>query len=270
MIKAGICGAAGRMGKTILEVVNDTDGVSVGAAIEQSGSPALGLDAGEQAGIGRLGVSVTDDIESVIDDFDVLIEFTRADAVLNNLEQCRAGKKRAVIGTTGLTAGQQQAIRSASAEIAVVFAPNMSAGVNLCFKLAELAAAAIGDSTDIEIIEAHHNRKIDAPSGTAVRLGEIVAETLGRDLEECAVYGRQGLTGARERKTIGFETIRAGDIVGEHTVMFAGEGERVEIRHVATSRKTFAGGAVRAAQWIMDKENGLYSMQDVLGLNAAQ
>ena len=267
MIKAGICGAAGRMGKTILEVVNDTDGVSVGAAIEQSGSPALGLDAGEQAGIGRLGVGVTDDIGSVIDDFDVLIDFTRADTVLKNLEQCRANKKRVVIGTTGLSAGQQQAIRSASAEIAIVFAPNMSAGVNLCFKLAELAAAAIGDSTDIEIIEAHHNRKIDAPSGTAVRLGEIVAETLGRDLEECAVYGRQGLTGARERKTIGFETIRAGDIVGEHTVMFAGEGERVEIRHVATSRKTFAGGAVRAAQWIMDKENGLYSMQDVLGLN---
>ena len=267
MIKAGICGAAGRMGKTILEVVNDTDGVSVGAAIEQSDSPALGLDAGEQVGIGRLGVGITDKIGTVVDDFDVLIDFTQADAVLKNLEQCRANKKRVVIGTTGLSAGQQQAIRSASAEIAIVFAPNMSAGVNLCFKLAELAATAIGDSTDIEIIEAHHNRKIDAPSGTAVRLGEIVAETLGRDLEECAVYGRQGLTGARDRKTIGFETIRAGDIVGEHTVMFAGEGERVEIRHVATSRKTFAGGAVRAAQWIMDKENGLYSMQDVLGLN---
>ena len=267
MIKAGICGAAGRMGKTILEVVNDTDAVSVGAAIEQSDSPALGLDAGEQVGIGRLGVGITDKIGTVVDDFDVLIDFTQADAVLKNLEQCRANKKRVVIGTTGLSAGQQQAIRSASAEIAIVFAPNMSAGVNLCFKLAELAATAIGDSTDIEIIEAHHNRKIDAPSGTAVRLGEIVAETLGRDLAECAVYGRQGLTGARERKTIGFEIIRAGDIVGEHTVMFAGEGERVEIRHVATSRKTFAGGAVRAAQWIMDKETGLYSMQDVLGLN---
>ena len=267
MIKAGICGAAGRMGRTILEVINDTDGITAGAAIEQSNSPMLGADAGEQAGIGRLGVGITDMIGTVMDDFDVLIDFTQADAVLENLEQCRAGKKRAVIGTTGLSAEQQQAIRSASAEIAIVFAPNMSAGVNLCFKLAELAAAAIGDSTDIEIIEAHHNRKIDAPSGTAVRLGEIVAETLGRDLEECAVYGRQGLTGPRDRNTIGFETIRAGDIVGEHTVMFAGAGERVEIRHVATSRKTFAGGAVRAARWIMDRENGLYSMQDVLGLN---
>ena len=267
MIKAGICGAAGRMGKTILEVIDATAGVAVGAAIEQKGSPMLGLDAGEVAGIGRQGVSITDDIEAVMNDFDVLIDFTQADAVLKNLDKCRTNKKRVVIGTTGLSAGQQQEIRTATRDIAIVFAPNMSVGVNLCFKLAELAAGIIGDSTDIEIIEAHHNRKIDAPSGTAVRLGEIVADTLGRDLEECAVYGRQGFTGARDRKTIGFETIRAGDIVGEHTVMFAGAGERVEIRHVATNRKTFAGGAVRAAQWIMGKETGLYSMQDVLGLS---
>ena len=267
MIKAGICGAAGRMGKTILEVIDATAGVAVGAAIEQKGSPMLGLDAGEVAGIGRQGVSITDDIEAVMNDFDVLIDFTQADAVLKNLDKCRTNKKRVVIGTTGLSAGQQQEIRTASRDIAIVFAPNMSVGVNLCFKLAELAAGIIGDSTDIEIIEAHHNRKIDAPSGTAVRLGEIVADTLGRDLEDCAVYGRQGFTGARDRKTIGFETIRAGDIVGEHTVMFAGAGERVEIRHVATNRKTFAGGAVRAAQWIMGKETGLYSMQDVLGLS---
>ena len=270
MIKAGICGAAGRMGKTILEVIDSTAGITVGAAIEQSNSPMLGLDAGEVAGIGRQGVSITDDIESVLNDFDVLIDFTQADAVLENLEMCRAGKKRVIIGTTGLSAEQQQVIQTAGREIAVVFAPNMSVGVNLCFKLAELAASIIGDSTDIEIIEAHHNRKIDAPSGTAVRLGEIVADTLGRDLEECAVYGRQGFTGPRDSKTIGFETIRAGDIVGEHTVMFAGAGERVEIRHVATNRKTFAGGAVRAAQWIMGKETGLYNMQDVLGLNTTQ
>ena len=266
MTKAAISGAAGRMGKTILEVISETDGISAGAAIEQSDSPALGLDAGEQAGIGRLGVSVTDNIQSVIDDFDVLIDFTRADAVLQNLEACRAGNKKAVIGTTGLSAEQQEVLKAASEETAIVFAPNMSVGVNLCFKLAELAASIVGDSTDIEIIEAHHNRKIDAPSGTAVRLGEIVAAELGRDLAECGVYGREGFTGPRDRKTIGFETIRAGDIVGEHTLMFAGAGERVEIRHVATSRKTFAGGAVRAAQWIMDKETGLYSMQDVLGL----
>ena len=172
MIKAGICGAAGRMGKTILEVIDATDGVAVGAAIEQKGSPMLGLDAGEVAGIGRQGVSITDDIEAVMNDFDVLIDFTQADAVLKNLDKCRTNKKRVVIGTTGLSAGQQQEIRTATRDIAIVFAPNMSVGVNLCFKLAELAAGIIGDSTDIEIIEAHHNRKIDAPSGTAVRLGE--------------------------------------------------------------------------------------------------
>ena len=266
MTRAAICGAAGRMGKTILEVVGATDGITAGAAIEQRGSPALGLDAGEQAGTGRLGVSVTDDIGAVMDNFDVLIDFTRADAVLENLEQCRINGKRVVIGTTGLSAEQQQTLRAASEQTAIVFAPNMSVGVNLCFKLAELAAQVLGDSADIEIIEAHHNRKIDAPSGTAVRLGEIVADTLGRDLAECAVYGRQGITGPRARNTIGFETIRAGDIVGEHTLMFAGEGERVEIRHVASNRKTFATGAVRAARWIMDKESGLYSMQDVLAL----
>ena len=254
------------MGKTILEVIGETADITVGAAIELSNSPALGRDAGEQAGIGRQDVSITDDIEAVMNDFDVLIDFTQADAVLENLEFCRAGNKKVVIGTTGLSAEQQQVIRAASRQIAIVFAPNMSVGVNLCFKLVELAAGIIGDSTDIEIIEAHHNRKIDAPSGTAVRLGEIVADTLGRDLADCAVYGRQGFTGPRDKKTIGFETIRAGDIVGEHTVMFAGAGERVEIRHVATNRKTFAGGAVRAAQWIMGKETGLYSMQDVLGL----
>ena len=267
MISAAICGVAGRMGKTILEVIGATDGIAVGAAIEQRGAAALGLDAGEQAGLGRLGVSVTDHIEAVLDDFDVLIDFTRAAAVSENLEACRAGNKRMVIGTTGLSAEQQQALRTASEQLAIVFAPNMSVGVNLCFKLAQLAAGIVGDSTDIEIIEAHHGRKIDAPSGTALRLGEIVAAELGRDLAECAVYGREGFTGPRERKTIGFETIRAGDIVGEHTLMFAGAGERVEIRHVATSRKTFAGGAVRAAQWIMDREAGLYSMQDVLGLS---
>ena len=258
------------MGRAILEVINDTAGITVGAAIEHSNSPMLGVDAGEQAGIGRQGVGITDNIAAVMDDFDVLIDFTQADAVLENLEQCRAGKKRVVIGTTGLSAEQQQTVQSASRELAIVFAPNMSVGVNLCFKLVELAAGIVGDSTDVEIIEAHHNRKIDAPSGTALHLGEIVASTLGRDLAECAVYGRQGFTGPREPKTIGFETIRAGDIVGEHTVMFAGAGERVEIRHVASSRKTFAGGAVRAAQWIMEKETGWYSMQDVLGLAREQ
>lgn len=266
MIRIAICGAAGRMGRTLLEVCRDTDDVSLGAAIEHAGSPVLGMDAGEMAGIGRQGVSIVSDINQVINDFDVLIDFTLADAVLANLECCCAAGRRMVIGTTGLDDSQKQAIHKAAADIAIVFAPNMSIGVNLVFRLAQLAARIIGADTDIEIIEAHHNQKQDAPSGTAVRLGEIIAAELGRDLKDCAVYGRQGHTGARDPKTIGFETIRAGDIVGDHTVMFAASGERVEITHKASSRKTFANGAVRAARWVMEKESGLYDMQDVLGL----
>jgi len=266
MTRIAICGAAGRMGRTLLEVCRDTDGVTLGAAIEHAGSPVLGMDAGEMAGIGRQGVTVVSDINQVMDAFDVLIDFTLADAVLDNLERCRAAGKRVVIGTTGLNDGQKQDIQKAAADIAIVFAPNMSIGVNLVFRLAQLAARIVGADTDIEIIEAHHNQKQDAPSGTAVRLGEIIAAELGRDLKDCAVYGRQGHTGVRDPKTIGFETIRAGDIVGDHTVMFAASGERVEITHKASSRKTFANGAVRAARWVMEKESGLYDMQDVLGL----
>jgi len=266
MIKIGVCGAAGRMGKTIQEVIADTENVVLGAAIEHKTSPAVGADAGEMAGIARQGIDIVAEISEVTDDFDVLIDFTLADAVIENLKQCHVKGKKAVIGTTGLSDEQKKEIQTASDDMAIVFAPNMSIGVNLCFKLTELAARIVGDSTDIEIIEAHHNQKKDAPSGTAVRLGEIVADTLDRDLKECAAYGRAGTTGVRNPKTIGFEIIRAGDIVGEHTVMFAGVGERVEIRHVATSRKTFASGAVRAAQWIIEKQSGLYDMQDVLGL----
>lgn len=266
MINIGISGAAGRMGKTLLEAVRDGDGVALGAAVEHPDSPAIGRDAGELAGIGRQGVFIAKDLGAVADHFEVLVDFTVADAVLGNLEHCRARDKRMVIGTTGLSPQQQQAVRDASREIPIVFAPNMSVGVNLCFKLAELAARCVGDSADVEIIEAHHSQKRDAPSGTAMRLGEIVAATLGRELAECAVYGREGATGPRDPKTIGFETIRAGDIVGEHTVMFASAGERVEVRHVASNRKTFATGAVRAARWIMEQPAGLYDMQDVLEL----
>ena len=267
MTRIAICGAAGRMGRTLLEVCRDTEGVSLGAAIEHAGSPVLGMDAGEMAGIGRQGVTIVSDINQVVDDFDVLIDFTLADAVIANLQNCRAAGKRMVIGTTGLDDGQKEAIHNAAADIAIVFAPNMSIGVNLVFRLAQLAARIIGADTDIEIIEAHHNQKQDAPSGTAVRLGEIIAAQLGRDLKDCAVYGRQGHTGVRDPKTIGFETIRAGDIVGDHTVMFAASGERVEITHKASSRKTFANGALRAARWVMAKDAGLYDMQDVLGLS---
>ncbi|MFT5132053.1 MAG: 4-hydroxy-tetrahydrodipicolinate reductase [Gammaproteobacteria bacterium] len=266
MVRVGVCGAAGRMGKTILEVCQDTPEVEIGAAIEHPESPMLGLDAGNVAGIGEQNVVIVDDINSVLDDFDVLIDFTFAEATIDNLKKCQAAGKRMVIGTTGFNDSQQGEIRSLSKDCPLVFAPNMSVGVNLCFKLIELAAQIIGEDTDIEIIEAHHNQKKDAPSGTALRMGEIIAETLKRDLKECAVYGREGIGDVRDKKTIGFETIRGGDIVGEHTVMFASAGERVEIVHKASNRKTFASGAVRAARWLMDKENGLYDMQDVLGL----
>lgn len=267
MIRIAVAGAAGRMGKTILEVCRDTDGVDVGAAIEHADSPVLGHDAGETAGIGKLGVDIVADIDSVTDDFDVLIDFTLAEAVIGNVEKCRKAGRRMVIGTTGLDDNQKKKIHTAGKDIAIVFAPNMSIGVNLIFKLTQLAARIIGGDTDIEIIEAHHNQKKDAPSGTAVRLGEIIASELGRDLKDCAVYGREGHTGVRDPETIGFETIRAGDIVGDHTVMFASSGERVEITHKASSRKTFANGAVRAARWIMDRDKGVYDMQDVLGLD---
>lgn len=264
-VRIGVCGAAGRMGKTILEVCNETDDVEVTAAIEYSGSPVLGLDAGELAGIGKNGVTITDDITAIADQVDVMIDFTLATSVPINLQKCLVAKCKMVIGTTGLTHEDHEQIKLASKRIGIVFAPNMSIGVNLCFKLLEMASKVIGENSDIEIIEAHHNQKKDAPSGTAIHMGEVVANTLGRNLKECAVYGREGITGARDKKTIGFETIRAGDIVGDHTVMFATAGERVEITHRATSRKTFASGAVRAAQWLASKETGLYDMQDVLG-----
>ncbi len=265
-VRIGICGAAGKMGKTILEVCRETKDVNIGAALEYAGSSLLGVDAGEQAGIGKIGVPIVAGIADAMSKFDVLIDFTVAASVPANVEACRKAGKNMVIGTTGLSDAQKKIIADAAQDIAIVFAPNMSIGVNLCFKLLEMAAKVVGEDADIEIIEAHHREKKDAPSGTSLRMGEVVANTLGRNLKECAIYGREGITGPRDKKTIGFETIRAGDIVGEHTVMFATSGERVEISHKATSRKTFAGGAVRAAQWVAGKKSGLYDMQDVLGL----
>ena len=266
MVRVGVCGAAGRMGKTILDVCKETDGVEVTAAIEYSESPMLGIDAGEVAGIGKLGVLITDDISSIADQVDVIIDFTFAASVSANIKKCVSSSVKMVIGTTGLTDEDHEQIKLASNKIAIVFAPNMSIGVNLCLKLLEMASQVIGNDADIEIIEAHHRHKKDAPSGTAIRMGEVVANTLDRNLKDCAVYGREGITGERDKNTIGFETIRAGDIVGEHTVMFATDGERVEISHKATSRKTFASGAVRAAQWLATKKYGLFDMQDVLNL----
>jgi len=266
MTRVAIPGAAGRMGRNLIDACQRAEGLQLGATTERSGHDLIGSDAGLIAGVGELGVAIGDDLESVVDQFDVLVDFTVPAASLQHLDICRRHGKRIVIGTTGFSDDQKQQIEAASKEIAVVFAPNMSVGVNLCLKLLELAARVLGDEVDIEIIEAHHRHKVDAPSGTALRMGEVVANALGRDLKTCAVYGREGATGPRERKTIGFETIRAGDIVGEHTVMFAAEGERVEITHKASSRMTFAGGAVRAAGWVVSQPNGLYDMQDVLGL----
>ena len=261
-----VCGAAGQMGKAILQVCAQTDEVAAIAAIEQVDSEKLGMDSGEVAGLGNNHVQIISDLGTVINAFDVLIDFTSPDATIRNIETCRLAGKRMVVGTTGFNDEHRDIIQSAASDIAIVFAPNMSIGVNLCFKLTQLAAEVFGDSVDIEIIEAHHNQKKDAPSGTAIRLGEIVANVLNRRLSDCAVYGREGDSGPRDRKTIGFETIRAGDIVGDHTVMFVAAGERVEITHRATSRKTFASGAILASRWLMGRDSGLYDMQDVLNL----
>ncbi|ALG68021.1 4-hydroxy-tetrahydrodipicolinate reductase [Beggiatoa leptomitoformis] len=265
MIKIAIAGAAGRMGKNLIEATQQHPETILAAALEHPASTLLGADAGELAGVGKLSVTIKSELPQVLDQFDVLIDFTRPEVTLANLAYCRQAKKRIVIGTTGFSAEQKALITEAAQDIAIVFAPNMSIGVNLSLKLLEMAAKVLGDSVDIEVIEAHHRHKIDAPSGTALRMGEVVAQTLGRDLKTCAVYAREGITGERDRQTIGFQTIRAGDIVGEHTVMFADVGERIEITHKASSRMTFAKGAVRAAAWLTQKEQGLFDMQDVLG-----
>ncbi|PVY75955.1 dihydrodipicolinate reductase [Tamilnaduibacter salinus] len=266
MTRVAITGAAGRMGKVLVEAVDAADDLSLGAAIVHPDSSLVGADAGEVAGIGRAGVKLAARIDDVVDDFDVLVEFTFPDLTLSNLEACREHGKSAVIGTTGLTDAEKAQVARAAESIPVVFAPNMSVGVNLLLNLLRTAATAMGDDADVEVIEAHHRHKKDAPSGTALRLGEVVADALGRELSECAVYGREGFTGERPRNQIGFETIRAGDIVGEHTVLFAAMGERIEISHKASSRMTFARGAIRAASWLADRPVGLYDMQDVLDL----
>ncbi len=265
-MRVAVVGAAGRMGKNLIEAVGMTKGLELTAATEHPDSSLIGADAGEVAGVGKLGVTIAADLTAVVNDFDVVIDFTGLAPTLNHLSICREHGKKIVIGTTGFDDAQKAQIADASKDIGVVFAPNMSVGVNLCFKLLDMAARVMGDDCDIEIIEAHHRHKLDAPSGTAVRMGEVVADALGRDLAKVAVYGREGQTGERERETIGFETIRAGDVVGEHAVWFATEGERVEITHKASSRMTFAKGAARAAAWLESKDAGLFDMQDVLGL----
>jgi len=267
MIRVAVVGVSGRMGLCLVKASVLSENTVFSTAVSRPESMAIGRDAGELAGIANQGVKVVEDLAAVVDQFDVLIDFTRPEPSMDTIEICRQAGKKIVIGTTGYSDEQKTAINEAAKDIAIVLAPNMSVGVNLSLKLLEMAAKVMGDYTDIEIIEAHHRHKVDAPSGTALRMGEVVADALGRDLKDCAIYGREGDTGERDRKTIGFSTIRAGDIVGEHTVMFADEGERIEITHKASSRMTFANGAVRAADWLKDKENGLYDMQDVLGLS---
>ena len=254
------------MGKTLIQACVEDEQTRLGGAFEAASADSIGIDAGETAGVGKAGVIIRHDLEAHHADFETLIDFTIPECTMQSLDACRKHGKSMVIGTTGLQDHQKQMLLEASQDISIVFAPNMSVGVNLCLKLLQVAADTLGDDYDIEIIEAHHRHKVDAPSGTALRMGEVVAERLGRKLADCAVFGRQGHTGERDKKTIGFETIRAGDIVGEHTVMFSGVGERVEVTHRASSRMNFAKGALRAAAWVSDRGPGLFDMQDVLGI----
>jgi len=268
MRRIAVMGAAGRMGRNLVEAVSQrAPQAGLTAAVVRPGSTMVGADAGELASLGRIGVQLSGNLEQVADEFDVLIDFTLPEVMLKNLAFCRAAGKAMVIGTTGLNVEQKQLLVEAGKDIPIVFASNFSVGVNLSFKLLDLAARVMGEEADIEIIEAHHRNKVDAPSGTAVSMGEVVAKALGRDLSKVAVYGCEGHTGVRERDTIGFATVRGGDVVGDHTVLFAAEGERLEITHKASSRMTFAKGAVRAALWLDGKAAGLYDMQDVLDLH---
>jgi 4-hydroxy-tetrahydrodipicolinate reductase len=264
--KIAIAGAAGRMGRMLIEAVAASSDAQLTAAIESPGSSLIGADAGELAGLGKNGVLIVGDIAEVSDQFDTLIDFTAPEATLANAQFCAANGKGLVVGTTGFSPEQLNELKALQTQLPMIKAANYSTGVNLSLKLLELAASIMGSDSDIEIVEAHHRHKVDAPSGTALAMGEAIADTLKRDLSKVAVYGREGQTGARERETIGFATVRGGDVVGDHTVMFMAEGERLEITHKASSRMAFARGAVRAAAWLIGKNKGLYSMRDVLGL----
>ncbi len=270
--RVAVTGALGRMGKMLIEAVSLSDEAELTAAIVEPDSSAIGADAGELAGIGKNGVKIVGALSEVVSAFDVLIDFTVPVATLDNVRVCSENQKAMVIGTTGFNAEQKKQLNDTIKAIPVVMASNFSTGVNLCFKLLDLAARVMGDDSDIEIYEAHHRYKVDSPSGTALRMGEVVAEAVNRDLGKVAVYGREGQDGPRQRDTIGFATVRGGDVVGDHTVSFLADGERVEITHKASSRMSFARGAVKAAVWSSAKRKesagaGLYDMQNVLGLD---
>lgn len=261
-----IVGSGGRMGRALIEAALTTPNVKLHAALERPGNEFIGHDAGLFMGR-QSGVKISDDLNGALNGADVLIDFTRPEGTLDHLQACVAHGVNIVIGTTGFDDAGKAAIQAASEKIGVVFASNFSVGVNLTFKLLDMAARVLNEGYDIEIIEAHHRHKVDAPSGTALRMGEVIADALGRDLKECAVYGREGVTGERAPNTIGFATVRGGDVVGDHTALFATIGERVEITHKASSRTTFANGAVRSAKWLANQPKGkVYDMQDVLNL----
>lgn len=264
-IRYVIAGSSGRMGRTLIEAVLQDEGATLAAALEHAGSPFLGKDAGELIGA-SCGVKITADVDAALSAADCLIDFTRPEGTLLHLDACRRHRISIVIGTTGFTLAGKESIVAAAREIPVIFAPNMAVGVNAVFKLLDVAARILNAGYDVEVIEAHHRHKVDAPSGTALRMGEVVAKALERDLEECAVYGREGHTGERPPTQIGFSTIRGGDIVGDHTVLFAGAGERIEITHKSASRMPYALGALRAGRFMQGKTSGLFDMQDVLGL----
>jgi 4-hydroxy-tetrahydrodipicolinate reductase len=266
MLRIAVAGATGRMGRTLVELITGNPALKLGAVSVLPYDPALGKDIGLACGLPANGVLAVAELASAVHNFDVLIDFTSPAATLLHLQLCANHGKALVIGTTGFSEAEKQQIAEAAARTPVVFSPNMSVSVNLTFKLLELAASIIGEDSDIEIIEAHHRHKKDAPSGTALRMGEVIAKQLGRELKDCAIYGREGQSGPRDPKTIGFATIRAGEIVGDHTVLFASGGERLEITHKSANRLPYATGAVRAAEWLHGKPAGLYSMMDVLGI----
>ena len=266
--RIGVLGAGGRMGRILIQAVHEA-GYQLAAAVERPESSLIGADAGELAGIGAVGVKVVGQLQDVLKDCDVVVDFTAPVATQQHLKLCREAGVAIVIGTTGMDDEQKAFLNESATQTPVVYAANYSVGVNVSIKLLELASKVFGDTVDIEVIEAHHRHKVDAPSGTALMMGEAIAGALGRDLKEDAVYCREGHTGPRERKSIGFQTIR-GDIVGEHTAMFIADGERVEITHKATNRMNFAAGAIRAAAWVVGREARKYDMKDVLGFNDIQ
>jgi 4-hydroxy-tetrahydrodipicolinate reductase len=265
-LNIAIAGAGGRMGRMLVEAVLNADDMRISGALGVAGSDGLGQDAAAFLGK-HSGAIITADLDEGLKGADVLIDFTRPEGTLKHAEYCAAHGIKLVVGTTGFDDAGKAAIKAAAEKTAIVFAPNMSVGVNVTMKLLELAAKSLSTGYDIEIIEAHHRHKVDAPSGTALKMGEVIADALGRDLKECAVYGREGVTGERDPSTIGFATVRGGDIIGDHTVLFAGTGERIEISHKSSSRAGYAQGSLRAARFLADKPAGLFDMYDVLGLN---